>query len=88
MSDIPAAKRADWQPIRYCLETDTIAVEVRPWPGRKDDDAIARDAGTDLVIHYAPDGDPWLWEIEHASRHPEHIAAALAELQRQGAIAA
>jgi hypothetical protein len=33
------------------------------------------------VIHDAPDGAPWLWEIVHASRHPEHIAAALAELR-------
>ena len=39
------------------------------------------DAGEDLVIHYAADGEPWLWEIEHASRHPEHIAAALAALR-------
>lgn len=36
----------------------------------------------------APDGQPWLSEIEHASGHPEHIAAALAELRRQGAVAA
>jgi hypothetical protein len=34
------------------------------------------------VIHYAPDGAPWLYEIEHASQHPEHISAALAELRR------
>ena len=56
---------------------------IRPWPGRDADDAIGRDAGKDLVIHYGPDGDPWLWEIEHASQHPEHIAAAIIELQRQ-----
>jgi hypothetical protein len=79
---------ADWQPVRYCVDTDTMAVEIRPWPGRADDDGIARDAGVDLVIHYAPDGRPWLWEIEHASRHPEHIAAALAELRQQGVVAA
>lgn len=77
-----------WQPIRYCVETDTMAIEIRPWPGRVDDGAIAHDAGADLVVHYAPDGRPWLWEIERASVHPEHIAAALAELRRQGAIAA
>jgi hypothetical protein len=29
-----------------------------------------------------------LWEIEHASQHPEHIAAALEEIRRLGAIAA
>ncbi|MGH7090558.1 MAG: hypothetical protein ACREE4_04100 [Stellaceae bacterium] len=87
MSDASLTK-PEWQPVRYCIETDTMAVEVRPWPGQDDDDAIAHDAGADLVIHCAPDGGPWLWEIEHASRHPEHIAAALAELRRQGAVAA
>ncbi|HVH79278.1 MAG TPA: hypothetical protein VM782_07805 [Stellaceae bacterium] len=39
------------------------------------------------MIHYAADGEPWLWEIEHASRHPEHIAAALEQI-RQKAVAA
>ena len=39
------------------------------------------DAGEDLVIHYRPDGLPYEWEIEHASRHPEHIAAALMQLR-------
>ena len=87
MSASPTAA-ISWQPVGYCIETDTMAVEIRPWPGREDDDGIARDAGVDLVIHYAPDGQPWLWEIEHASRLPEHIAAALAELRRQGAVAA
>jgi hypothetical protein len=76
------------QPVSYCVETDTMAIEIRSWPGQGDDDGIARDAGVDLVIHYAPDGDPWMWEIEHASGHLEHIAAALAELRRQGAAAA
>src|SRR5205807_2639843 len=87
MTDLPAAASL-WQPVHYCVETDTLAIEIRPWPGQADDDGVGRDAGADLVIHYAPDGAPWLWEIEHASRHPEHIAAALAELQRQNAVAA
>ena len=77
MSDTPTAA-IGWQPVRYCIETDTMAVEIRPWPGPEDDDGITRDAGVDLVIHYAPDGQPCLCEIEHASHHPEHIAAALA----------
>ena len=81
-------RHAEWRQIRYCAETDTMAVEVRPWPGRDDDDGIGRDAGEDLVIHYAPDGQPWLWEIEHASRRPEHIAAALAALREREGIAA
>jgi hypothetical protein len=67
-----------WEPVRYCVDTDTMAVEVRPWPGRPGETAEGEDAGLDLVIHYYPrDGEPWLWEIEHASEHPEHIAAAL-----------
>ena len=64
------SSRASWQPVQYCVETDTMAIEIRPWPGREDDDSIGYDAGADLVIHYAPDGGPWLWEIEHASPTP------------------
>ena len=67
--------------IRYWPETDTMAIELRPWPGDGEQDDVrvgGEDAGEDLVIHYAPDGEPWLWEIEHACAHPEHIAAALA----------
>ncbi|TXL79614.1 DUF2283 domain-containing protein [Vineibacter terrae] len=77
--------------IRYYPETDTMAIEVRPWPaeGKGDPSQIGgEDAGEDLVIHYGPDGTPWLWEIEHASMHPEHIAAALDDLRRRSAQAA
>jgi hypothetical protein len=77
--------------ISYSPETDTMAIEIRPWPkGVAGDDREigGEDAGEDLVVHYAADGKPWLWEIEHASRHPEHIAAALAELKRLSSIAA
>jgi uncharacterized protein YuzE len=76
--------------IRYYPETDTMAIEIRPWPeGQGDPDEIGgQDAGEDLVIHYAADGQPWLWEIEHASAHPEHIAAALDQIRRRSAIAA
>jgi hypothetical protein len=68
-------------PVFYEPSTDTMAIEIRPWPGGEDG-SLGYDAGPDLVIHDAPDGAPWLWEIEHASTHPEHIAAALAELRR------
>ena len=76
--------------IRYYPDTDTMAIELRPWPGRGRQSGAAggKDAGEDLVIHYALDGEPWMWEIEHASAHPEHIAAALEEIRRLGAIAA
>jgi uncharacterized protein YuzE len=77
--------------IRYYPETDTMAIEVRPWPEGQEGDLNeigGQDAGQDLVIHYAADGEPWLWEIEHASSHPEHVAAALDQLRRRSAIAA
>ncbi len=72
--------------IRYYPATDTMAIELRPWPeGRAGETAQigGEYAGDNLVIHYAADGEPWLWEIEHASVHPEHIAAALAQIRRR-----
>jgi uncharacterized protein YuzE len=72
--------------IRYYPDTDTMAIELRPWPEGSIGDQRAiggEDAGEDLVIHYAADGEPWLWEIEHASVHPEHIAAALAQIRKR-----
>ncbi|HZU90422.1 MAG TPA: hypothetical protein VE993_14310 [Stellaceae bacterium] len=77
--------------IRYYPETDTMAIEIRPWPEGavgNPDQIGGEDAGEDLVIHYAADGLPWLWEIEHASAHLEHSAAALREIRRRGALAA
>jgi uncharacterized protein YuzE len=77
--------------IRYYAETDSLAIELRPWPAPTYGDTSrigGTDAGEDLVIHYAADGEPWLWEIEHASRHPEPIVAALDELRRRRAMAA
>jgi hypothetical protein len=50
MSDTATAT-IGWQPVRYCVETDTMAIEIRPWSGREDDDGVACDAGVDLVIH-------------------------------------
>ena len=77
--------------IRYYPETDTMAIEIRPWPTGQEsdpDEIGGEDVGEDLVIHYAGDGEPWLWEIEHASAHPEHIAAALDQIRRRSAAAA
>jgi hypothetical protein len=71
----------------YEPTTDTMSIELRPWPGGEGDYG-GEDAGPDLVIHYAPDGLPWLWEIENASTHPEHIVAGLAELRRLSLLAA
>jgi uncharacterized protein YuzE len=72
--------------IRYEPETDTMAIELRHWSDDPSGDVAqigGEDAGEDLVIHYAPDGEPWLWEIEHASAHPEHIAGALAQIRKR-----
>lgn len=67
--------------IRYDAMTDTLLVQLRPWPAPApgQDDALVggEDAGEDLVIHYGPDGEPFAWEIERASEHPEHVTAAL-----------
>jgi len=97
----PHAVYPDWSPqaqavtldakIRYYADTDTMAIEVRPWPeGVTGDERPVggEDAGEHPVAHHAADGEPWLWEIEHASHHPEHITAALAELPRRSARAA
>ncbi len=56
-----------------------MAIELRLWPGEAGDflQLGAQDEADDLVVHYALDCQPWLWEIEHASTHPDYIAAAL-----------
>jgi uncharacterized protein YuzE len=66
-------------PVTYDPATDTMLVELRPWPGgAATSQAVGgEDAGDDLVIHHAPDGSPWAWEIEHASRHPDLVGDAL-----------
>lgn len=67
--------------IRYDATTDTLLIQLRPWPAPAPTHDFAavggEDAGDDLVIRYGPDGEPFAWEIERASEHPEHIAAAL-----------
>jgi hypothetical protein len=70
--------------VRYFVEQDMMAIEIRPWPGKPGEHGEGYDAGPDLVIHVYPgDGAAWLWEIENASQHPEHIATALTELRRR-----
>jgi hypothetical protein len=63
--------------VRYYAETDTMIVELSGHPS-----VGGEDAGDDLVIHYDGQNRPVSYEIEHASRHPEHVAAALAALRR------
>lgn len=72
-------------PVIYDPATDTMMVELRPWPGGDpaDRQAGGEDAGEDLVIHMAPDGRPWTWEIEHASRRPDLVARALLAIRAE-----
>jgi uncharacterized protein YuzE len=63
--------------VRYDPETDTLYVEVLAGPT-----VGGEDAGDDLVIHYDAKNRPAGYEIEHASRHPEHVAAALTALRQ------
>ncbi len=72
-------------PISYDPATDMLWVELREWPGAgtaSDTAAVGgEDAETDLVVHYAADGEPWAWEIEHASTRPDLVARALREVR-------
>ena len=67
--------------ISYYRTTDTPLVQLRPWPesGAVEDLALVgrEDAGKDVVIRYGPDGEPFAWEIDCASQHPDRIAEAL-----------
>jgi hypothetical protein len=95
---IAGAKEYGWQlqaliiepNIRYYPETDTMAFELRPdpmGPGGDPAQIGGQDEAEDLVVHYAADGEPWMWEIDHASKHPEHIAAALLQIRRNATAA-
>ena len=75
--------------IRYYPETDTMAIELRPYPGSASGDVAqvgGQDEAEDLVVHYAADGAPWLWEIEHASAHRRGAGAN--SPQRDGGVTA
>jgi uncharacterized protein YuzE len=76
-------------PVSYDPATDTMLVELRPWPGGSPTEPVVggEDAGEDLVVHYAPDGRPWAWEIEHASRHPELVGEALRAMRAMRGLA-
>ena len=65
--------------IHYDATTDTLLVQLRPWPETEGGTGLigGEDAAEDLVIHFGPDGQPFAWEIERASEHPEHVTAAL-----------
>lgn len=74
-------------PVTYDRATDTMLVELRPWPGGAATAVGGSDEAEDLVIHYAPDGSPWAWEIEHASRHPDLVGDALRAMRAARGVA-
>ncbi|QJE72254.1 DUF2283 domain-containing protein [Aerophototrophica crusticola] len=71
--------------LSYDPAADMLRVELRPWPAPRAGDDPASVGGEeqepDLVVHFATDGKPWAWEIEHASRRPDLVARALAALR-------
>lgn len=74
----------DSSPIFYEPGTDMMWVELRSWPedGEGDDAKVGgRELEPDLVVHYARDGQPWAWEVEHASQRPDLVARALAAVR-------
>lgn len=71
-------------PMTYDPDADMLRVELRPWPQGTagDRDTVGgEDVEPDLVVHYAADGKPWAWEIEHASKRPDLVSRAMAELR-------
>lgn len=73
------------EPVLYDPESDTLLVEIRPWPAPSPA-AITREVGGEdaeegLVIHYGPHARPHAYEVEHASTRPELVARALNALR-------
>jgi hypothetical protein len=79
-------------PVLYEPETDTLLVELRPWPAASLAEADEQVGGDDveegLVVHYGPDGLPRAFEVEHASERPDLVARALAALRQAKGFAA
>jgi uncharacterized protein YuzE len=73
------------EPVVYDAETDTLLVEIRPWPSPSaaevNEQVGGEDAGEGLVIHYGPDGVAHAFEVEHASQRPHLVARALKALR-------
>jgi hypothetical protein len=73
------------EPVLYDAQTDTLLVEIRPWPSPSPADVNDQVGGEDvdegLVIHYGTDGLPHALEIEHASKRPHLVARALSALR-------
>jgi uncharacterized protein YuzE len=79
------------EPLLYDAETDTLLVELRPWPASPaavNEQVGGEDAADGLVVHYGPDGRPHAFEIEHASERPDLVARALSALRHAKGFAA
>lgn len=79
------------EPVLYDAETDMLYVEVRAWPGEPDqvnDRVGGEEVEPDLVVHFAPDGRPFAFEVEHASARPDLIGKVLGELRAAKGFAA
>jgi hypothetical protein len=75
-------------PVLYDPETDTLLVELRPWPAASpaavNDQVGGEDAADGLVVHYGPDGLPHAF----ASERPDLVARALSALRHAKGFAA
>jgi hypothetical protein len=64
------------EPVLYDSETDTLLIELRPWPAASPAEVNEQVGGEEveegLVVHYGPDGLPHAFEVEqHASRRKD-----------------
>jgi len=79
------------EPVLYDPATDTLLVELRPWPAASpvavNEQVGGEDVEEGLVVHYGPDGLPHAFEIEHSSQRPALIARALSALRQAGGFA-
>jgi uncharacterized protein YuzE len=73
------------EPVLYDPETDTLLVEIRPWPAASpaeiNEEVGGDDAEEGLVVHFGPDDQPYAYEIEHASVRPDLVTRALNALR-------
>jgi hypothetical protein len=80
------------EPVLYDPETDTLLVEMLPWPRASpaeiNDQVGGEDVEQGLVVPYGPDGLPHAFEVEHASKRPDLVTRALAALRQAKGFAA
>jgi uncharacterized protein YuzE len=88
----PERQATNDNPVLYDPETDTLLVELPPWPPVSPAEVNDHDGGEDvedgLVVHYGPDGPPHAFEVEHASERPNLVARPLAALRHANGYAA